>query len=317
MAEVAFSEDGKYFSAIATDGRLKIWDTETNELKQQYTPDLHLTSPPSCLHWITVTLSMPQTPKQKKKRASISANETQCIALGTHSGKILLYSVAQAKIETILAGHTFSKVTALDWNRKYGLYSCSKDDTVTEWDIQSGKPRNQYEIAETEAHYLVAASWQVRLWRLYKGRASIVKTLGHNASQTALLSLARTALLSLAKFNDINERLLSFWDITITEDHTPITNGDEPTPNKRQKNRKKSLTSVPIVHTPTYNFVLEDAPRIVDADLKEDEGMPSSQKQNDTNKVRSDKGAHVQLVEPLGGVASRKRMVPGGQVGLA
>lgn len=67
--------------------------------------------------------------------------------MGTHSGKILIYSVAQAKIETILSGRLFGKVTALDWNRKYGLYSCNKDDLLTEWDIQDGKPRNQYKIS--------------------------------------------------------------------------------------------------------------------------------------------------------------------------
>lgn len=54
MAESAFSANGKYYAAISEDGRLRIWDTETNILKQEYTPDLHLTSPPSCLQWINV-----------------------------------------------------------------------------------------------------------------------------------------------------------------------------------------------------------------------------------------------------------------------
>lgn len=57
MAEAAFSEDGKYYSAITQDGRLKIWDTERNVLKQEYTADLHLTAPPTCLQWIRVTLN--------------------------------------------------------------------------------------------------------------------------------------------------------------------------------------------------------------------------------------------------------------------
>lgn len=55
MAVSAFSEDGKYYSNISKDGRLRIWDTETNVLKQEYTPDLHLTSPPSCIQWISVS----------------------------------------------------------------------------------------------------------------------------------------------------------------------------------------------------------------------------------------------------------------------
>lgn len=55
MAEAALSEDGKYFSFLSQDGRLKIWDAETNVLKQEYTPDLHLSAPPSCLQWITIS----------------------------------------------------------------------------------------------------------------------------------------------------------------------------------------------------------------------------------------------------------------------
>lgn len=61
MAEAAFSEDGKYYSAITQDGRLKIWDTETNILKQEYTPDLHLTAPPTCLQWISVKVTSVST----------------------------------------------------------------------------------------------------------------------------------------------------------------------------------------------------------------------------------------------------------------
>lgn len=55
MAEAAFSGDGKYFSLITNDGRLRIWDTETNVLKQEYTPDFHLKAPPTCLQWVEVS----------------------------------------------------------------------------------------------------------------------------------------------------------------------------------------------------------------------------------------------------------------------
>lgn len=61
MAEAAFSDDGKYYSAITQDGRLRIWDTETNTIKNEYTPDLHLSSPPSCLQWISASRSTVST----------------------------------------------------------------------------------------------------------------------------------------------------------------------------------------------------------------------------------------------------------------
>lgn len=47
-----FSVDCKYFAQITIDGKIKIWDTASNALKQEFTPNLHLTTPCTCLHWI-------------------------------------------------------------------------------------------------------------------------------------------------------------------------------------------------------------------------------------------------------------------------
>ncbi|XP_026743401.1 WD repeat-containing protein 43 [Trichoplusia ni] len=289
MAEAAFSDDGKYYSAITQDGRLRIWDTETNVLKQEYTPDLHLSAPPSCLQWISVTQSA-GSPQKGSKRKSIS-EETHCIALGTRNGKILVYSIAQAKVETVLNDtKTNSSVTTLDWNRKYGLYSCNKDNNVYEWELNNSSIRYKYNIncdnkskhgnnvsaikivphnQSTNARFLVAASFQVRLWRLHEGDATLLKNLGHNAAPTAVLAVAAVNDVCWLIEGSQNERLLSFWDVTITEDHVPQLNGEE-TPYKRQ--RRKSISKTVTTMTQTYNFVLEDAPRILDVELKDDDG---------------------------------------------
>ncbi|CAG5059940.1 unnamed protein product [Parnassius apollo] len=294
MADAAFSDDGKYYSTISQDGRLKIWDTETNVLKQEYTPDLHLTSPPSCLQWLNVTRSV--SPQKGVRRKSIGDQETQLIAVGTTSGKILLYSVAQAKVETVLIDQKSNeihnnKIKTLDWHRKYGLYSCTGDNVVHEWDLQAASVKNKYNInvdskskqtngvsaikiiphnGKSSARYLVAASWQLRIWCLHESQAVLVKNLGHNASPRALLALVTAGNTCWLIEGSQNERLLSFWDVTITDENLPQVNGDEPTPNKRQ--RKKSITSVPLVPTPTCNFVLEDAPKILDLNVEMENG---------------------------------------------
>lgn len=46
-----FSDDGKYFAQISSDGKLKIWNTVSNSLDQEFTPDFHLTTPCTCLHF--------------------------------------------------------------------------------------------------------------------------------------------------------------------------------------------------------------------------------------------------------------------------
>lgn len=83
MAEAAFSDDGKYYSAITQDGRLRIWDTETNVLKQEYTPDLHLTSPPSCLQWISASQSLVRTTRGFYKLFHLIAFPASFVALIT------------------------------------------------------------------------------------------------------------------------------------------------------------------------------------------------------------------------------------------
>lgn len=56
-----FSPDKKLFATIQSDGILKIWDVETNIIKQ-YIPNLHLTSPCTALKWIFLS-----TEKKGKK----------------------------------------------------------------------------------------------------------------------------------------------------------------------------------------------------------------------------------------------------------
>lgn len=62
---LGFSPDGKLFALINDQGVLRIWDTETNELQQEYTPNLHLAEPCSALVWISVSCAT-ATPQDKK-----------------------------------------------------------------------------------------------------------------------------------------------------------------------------------------------------------------------------------------------------------
>ncbi|XP_052747947.1 WD repeat-containing protein 43 [Galleria mellonella] len=293
MAVAAFSEDGKYYSYISKDGRLRIWETETNILKQEYTPDLHLRSPPVCLQWITLAVSNSSQKGKGGKRNSISHDESQSIALGTKNGKILIYSLAQAKVETVLSlkqGNAYnSSINALDWQRKSGLYSCNKSSYLYQWDLSKGNVKFKYNVTvdnknkqannisaikiiphnqDTSADYIITASWQVCLWRLHNEDATILRHLGHNTTAKALLSVTTSNGSSWLIEGSQNERLLSFWDVTITEEHVPQVNGEVSSPKKKQRK-----TSVSISSTPMYSFILEDAPSFIDASMRsEDEG---------------------------------------------
>lgn len=37
-------------------------------------------------------------------------------------------------------------IVAIDWNRKYGLYSCNKEGFLYEWDLQSTAVSSKYNL---------------------------------------------------------------------------------------------------------------------------------------------------------------------------
>lgn len=49
-----YSPDGKLHAFINSEGKLKIWDTETSDLRQEFVPKLHLSVPFTCFTWITI-----------------------------------------------------------------------------------------------------------------------------------------------------------------------------------------------------------------------------------------------------------------------
>ncbi|XP_038217284.1 WD repeat-containing protein 43 [Zerene cesonia] len=273
MVEAAFSDDGKYYSLISNDGRLKIWDTETNVLKQEYTPEFHLSAPPTCLQWVDISLnSSPQ------KKSSNNKQGTQCIALGTTHGKILLYSVAQAKVETVIEKGT-KKIESLDWLRNHGLFSISVDQVVTEWDIRRSSVKHTYNLLSVDAkkvskkpsvikivphnqgpdvNYMVIASVKMKLWKFEKNKCSILTTLGSMTSDKNILRIASLGSSTWLLEGSRDERILGFWDITIKGEQQ---NGETDTPKKK---KCKMPSTIPL---PTYNFVLEDAPKFVDINM--------------------------------------------------
>jgi WD40 repeat protein len=54
VGQTAFSQDGQFLAFCGTDGKLRIWETATSRLKQEFVPNLHLSSPCSILGWITI-----------------------------------------------------------------------------------------------------------------------------------------------------------------------------------------------------------------------------------------------------------------------
>lgn len=211
----AFSEDGKYFGYCGVDGKLKVWETESGILSQEYTPDLHLSSPCTCLTWVASRNSV--SPRKKKKRKSAEHGlETDTLALGTVAGNLLLYSVASGSMVCQLqGGHSFA-VNHIAWSRGSNLFSCD-DKHIVEWSVADTSVKSKWKVGTErvtcllvlpDSNSLLAAGCTIGLWdvpskklvRRYTGYASEVTSL-------TLIPGKESYFLSAAK----NDRLLSAW----------------------------------------------------------------------------------------------------------
>ena len=179
-----FSLCGNFFAHTNRNGVLKIWDTQTGKLHQDYTPSSHLASVGSCLQWAPFKMRHGgvggggTTKKKKKQRleAAASAVETlHLVAWGTQPGDIFLYSFAKGELHNrLVGGHSNARVNDLCWSGDgTRLFSCAEDSLIAEWNVVEGKltaswkgdkqPAASLSISADGA-FLISASRKIKFW---------------------------------------------------------------------------------------------------------------------------------------------------------
>ncbi|GFG32378.1 hypothetical protein Cfor_04358 [Coptotermes formosanus] len=214
----AFSEDGEYFGYSGADGKLKVWETESGILSQEYTPNLHLSSPCTCLTWVASRNSV--SPRKKKKRKSAEhGSETDTLALGTMSGNLLLYSVAHGSMVCQLEGGHSSAVNHVAWSRGSNLFSCD-DKHIVEWSVADSSVKSKWKVGTervtcllvlSDSNSLLAAGCTIGLWDV-PSQKLVRRFTGHASEVTSLTLIpgAESYFISAAK----NDRLLSAWSLS-------------------------------------------------------------------------------------------------------
>ncbi|KAI0215238.1 WD repeat-containing protein 43 [Lamellibrachia satsuma] len=252
---VAFSQTGEYFAYSSPDGTLKLWETVTGTLKQEYTPSSHLSATCTCLAWGPSRKSNESPRKKKKRRSSITLKDdcgrVDMLAMGTTSGSLLVYSLLKGDLHTQLTdGHT-DLVNDVCWtsNQEY-LYSCSNDRHIVQWCLSTSTVKEKWKadkasifsicLCGSDSHMLVA-SRSIKLWDLH--RKEVVRTFtGHATEVFRMISVRHTLeeagdstaqvegtyFLSAA----INDRLINAWQVnTSSRDKSAIASfslPDEP-----------------------------------------------------------------------------------------
>lgn len=214
-----FSPDGQYWANCGTDGKLKIWETSTSRLKQEFTPNLHLSSPCSVLEWLIVDQQTPTTASPWKKKKL--EQKQQLIAMGTINGNVTLYQLSTASVCNILDnGHT-SKITAITWSSISGLFTAGDDYQIIHWNLQdncikckwtSGKNKITSLEALKDGKSLISAGRTITWWNL-DTKQKIGTFTGHASEINLLKSIKIDDNISYLISGSIGTNYLSVWSL--------------------------------------------------------------------------------------------------------
>ncbi|XP_006816305.1 WD repeat-containing protein 43-like [Saccoglossus kowalevskii] len=239
------SPNSELLAVSSPDGRLKLWDTTTGTLNQQYTPSSHLSATCTCVAWSTLRESR-GAPRRKKRKsegirkgvASSITENVDLLALGTSVGSILLYSAVKGDLQSKMDGGHADTVNCLCWHlEEDSLYSCSDDHHITEWSVSTGKVKCKWKGDKSAIHcisicpggtVMLSAARTIKVWNLknkellkrYTGHASPVSQINCVPMATRTISISNDEDDALHDVNGlyflstaVHDRVLNAWHI--------------------------------------------------------------------------------------------------------
>ncbi|CAG9816276.1 unnamed protein product [Phaedon cochleariae] len=217
-----FSEDGKYFAHISTDGKLKIWNTISNSFEQEFTPDFHLTSPCTCLHFThSESLKYKGGSPKKKKRRNSESNSDPNIVLGTSSGLLLIYSISQANSEYTINSETSQPISCLSSVDNNVIYS-GAEQNVFVWNLEKRRLTSKWKagnekvfsiLAIPDSKHILTAANNIKLWDV--DAKEVLKSFTGHSSEVIFLQYVAPKNNSDAYFisGSKGDRLLNCWSL--------------------------------------------------------------------------------------------------------
>ncbi|XP_006880747.1 PREDICTED: WD repeat-containing protein 43 [Elephantulus edwardii] len=265
----AFSPHSQaYFALASTDGHLRVWETGSNRLHQEYVPSAHLTGTCTCLAWAPARVQAKEGPQRKKRKseATETSNQIDLLALGTAVGSILLYSTVKGELHSkLISGGHENRVNCIQWHQDNGcLYSCSDDKHIVEWNTQTCKVKCKWKgdnssvsslCISPDGKMLLSAGRTIKLWvletkevyRHFTGHATPVSSLMFTTIRPPNESQPFDGITGLYFLSGaVHDRLLNVWQV-------------------RSENKEKNAV---------MSFTVTDEPVYIDLALSENKDEP-------------------------------------------
>ncbi|XP_046866377.1 WD repeat-containing protein 43 isoform X2 [Drosophila willistoni] len=213
--------EGQFFALVDEHGVLRIWDTEANSLKQEFTTNLYLFGDCTALTWVSVD-AIPTRRAKKSQNDSVVGSNKLYIALGTMGGIVSLYSLAEGQIERTLSGDNHDgPVTSIAYNQSKGhlytvgedcralVWSITEERCIADWQVGPEKPQNVVYLAKSRSLAVGARSLKI----FDVETKELVETFtGHSSDINAMTSIADNDLEFILTTAHM-ERVISFWKI--------------------------------------------------------------------------------------------------------
>ncbi|KAM4625663.1 WD repeat-containing protein 43 [Polymixia lowei] len=216
----------QYLALCAQDGRLRIWNTDSKTLHQEYVPSAHLSATCTCIAWGPCRTVKEGPQRKKRKSEAVQVEEkADLLAMGTAAGTVLIYSTAKGALHCTLDGGHSGGVNCVQWHPEDSLlYSGSDDTYIVEWDLQTGKTHCKWKAdraavtslcVSPDGKLLLSAGQIIKMWDL-ETKDVYRKFTGHSTAVTTLRFATTRPPDSNGHYflsGAAHDRLLSVWQV--------------------------------------------------------------------------------------------------------
>ncbi|CAM9114730.1 unnamed protein product [Discosporangium mesarthrocarpum] len=203
------------YASVSSDNRIKVWDTASGNLRQQYVEPRHLSKKYTCIAWHRSAKARRDTARNTK------LIDLGLLALGTTKGSVTVWNLRRgAVLRSLGEGEGLPEVTSVAFSLDgSSLYASSGAKEVIEWSLETGAETrrlrgNKHGSSQVQLHpgglSMAVASSVIKVIDLSTGKRQRKLSPGHSGTvRTLRFSVDGRYLAS----NNAGSRFVNLFDV--------------------------------------------------------------------------------------------------------